>query len=524
MDIQERYDYESLRFFEIPKSLLIEELGEYDKSVWLYDLSNVLECYKIYHNGAMFNYGNKDGSTPSLLSYKKSASLVNKEARFMFARTPEIVVSNVSKEEENEEVINEQLSTMQSLIDNVLAANSFKSKVLKAGKDCLIGKRVAIMLNFNEETGISVNFVPATNFVYEVSSVDGETLTKIVTYTLIRTSSNSSNKRIFAKKYEMKEDGFCYVTERMYDGAGREIDDYEGKLEEVKTLFEYIPAFVILNDSLSGDLFGSSEISSLQEYEAYYSKMANADMDAERKSMYPIYYTVDASSSSSKSIDTAPGAYWDLATDQNSEKASQAQVGVVEPSMNYSEALDKTLKRIEDNMYTELDVPNTSTENLQGVVSSGKTLKALYWGLIMRCDEKFLVWKPALRFMAETIIEGCMLYPKVAALYVQGFKVPAFEFEIEVENIYPIPEDETEEKQTDIAQVNAQVMSKKAYMIKWRGLTPKQADEELKQIALEKQLLEESFYPNDYTQGGQGGQQQEEEEDDQEQDEEEDFV
>lgn len=499
MEQNERYEYESLKFFEIPKSLLTEELGEYDRAAWLYDLSQVIECYKIYHHGAMFAYGNRDGSLPSVLSYKKSASLVNKEARFMFARTPEIKVNNVSKEEENEETINKQLSTMQSLIDNVLDANSFKSKILKAGKDCLIGKRVAIMLNFNEDTGISLNFFPSTNFVYEVSNVDGETLTKIVTYTLVRTSSNSSNKRIFAKKYEMKEDGFCYVTERLYDGAGREIGDYKGKLEEVKTLFEYIPAFVILNDSLSGDLFGTSEISLLREYESYYSKMANADMDAERKSMYPIYYTVDASPSSSSSIDTAPGAYWDLATDQNSEKASQAQVGVVEPSMNYSEALDKTLKRIEDNMYTELDVPNTSTENLQGVVSSGKTLKALYWGLIMRCDEKFLVWKPALRFMAETIIEGCSLYPNVAFLYVSDFKMPSFEFEIDVENIYPIPEDETEEKQTDIAQVQAQVMSKKAYMIKWRGLTPRQADEELKQIALEKQLLEDSFYPNGFS-------------------------
>ena len=63
-------------------------------------------------------------------------------------------------------------------------------------------------------------------------------------------------------------------------------------------------------------------------------------------------------------------------------------------------------------------------------------------------------------------------------------------------DIYPLPEDEAEEKQIDMREVNAQVMSRKFYMTKWRGLTPEKADEELKQIALEKLMFEDSYFPS----------------------------
>ena len=71
--------------------------------------------------------------------------------------------------------------------------------------------------------------------------------------------------------------------------------------------------------------------------------------------------------------------------------------------------------------------------------------------------------------------------------------LPTVDYTIRVDNQYPLPEDEQEEKQTDLAEVNAQTMSKKAYMKKWRNLTDDEADEELRQIAKERELLEDSF-------------------------------
>ena len=46
----------------------------------------------------------------------------------------------------------------------------------------------------------------------------------------------------------------------------------------------------------------------------------------------------------------------------------------------------------------------------------------------------------------------------------------------------------------DISEVESKVMSKKAYMKKWRQLTDDEVLEELEQIALERQLLEDSSF------------------------------
>ena len=62
-----------------------------------------------------------------------------------------------------------------------------------------------------------------------------------------------------------------------------------------------------------------------------------------------------------------------------------------------------------------------------------------------------------------------------------------------MENL-PLPEDEAEEKQLDLAEVNAEVMSRKAYMQKWRLLSENEAERELMQIARERQILENATF------------------------------
>ena len=52
------------------------------------------------------------------------------------------------------------------------------------------------------------------------------------------------------------------------------------------------------------------------------------------------------------------------------------------------------------------------------------------------------------------------------------------------------------EKNIDLAEVESQVMSRKAYMKKWRSLTDDEVDDELKQIALERSMLEDMAFPD----------------------------
>lgn len=479
---------EVTNLLNIPPNIIKSELtGLYGANV-LRDMYEVIQLYNVYESGADYLRDSNLDYTPADLRYKTTRALIDKEARFLFSKSPEFWVDVNLNDKESRDANKKAATIYQTLVDNVLDANKFRSAILKAAKDCFISKRVALLFNINEETGIQISFLPSLEFVYDVDPNNAHILTKIVVFYGLNDEKSKADQRIYKKKYWM-DNGFCWYSEEIYDGMGTLVETVQS---ETKTRFDFIPAWVIVNDGLTGDLIGTSEIEQLMDYEAWYSRLAAADMDAERKGMNPIRYTVDASPESTKGLSISAGAFWDLSTDQNSAQERTAQVGVLDSPMSYTTALSTTLDRIKNTMYEQCAVPNVSPEALKGVVSSGKTLKAIYWDLIVRCEEKMLEWRPALQFLGKCIIEGCRLYPAAASLYIEE-SLPTIGYDIRVDNQYPLPEDEQEEKQVDLAEVNAQTMSKKAYMKKWRNLTDDEAEEELRQIAIERQILEDSY-------------------------------
>jgi len=209
--------------------------------------------------------------------------------------------------------------------------------------------------------------------------------------------------------------------------------------------------------------------------------------------MNPTRYAIDMEPESTKNLKSRPGEFWDLATNQNADKEN-AKVGILENSMNYSEPLKTTLDRIKTSAFEQVDVPNITLETMAGVITSGKSLKALYWSLIIRCKEKMKVWGPGLRLLVKTIIDGSYKYPNCIQQYISE---PLLEVACEVKIVqnHSLPEDEIEEMSIDLQNVESKTMSKKAYMQKWRGLTEEQVEEELRQIAMERQMIEDTFVP-----------------------------
>ncbi|NAT19750.1 hypothetical protein DC087_10105 [Clostridioides difficile] len=139
-------------------------------------------------------------------------------------------------------------------------------------------------------------------------------------------------------------------------------------------------------------------------------------------------------------------------------------------------------------MHEVLNIPLINNQDLKGMMTSGKSMKALYWQLITRCEEKMKSWGPALEWLIQAMIEMIEVYNIV--------KIPILDkdsYEVIVENQYPLQEDEDSEKLLDIQQVNAQAMSRKTFIKKWNNSNDDIADEELQQISIERQILEESF-------------------------------
>lgn len=497
--------------YQIPKNVIIEEMpGVYGSSL-TEELNALITYYNIYDYGAEFVPTTMKDYMGSTLKYKKCKSLIDKEARFMFSNPPNIKIV-VQQEEENDSAeynispetilraaetpddntAKKNEATLQDFIDSVLKSNLFSSKLIKAAKDCFIGKRVALFVNFNEN-GISLMFANSMEFVYDTDPETDE-ITKIVSFFIQEDNKNKNEQRFYKKKLEIKEDGYCYVSEGIYDGNGVL---KETITEEQNTLLPFVPAVVILNDGLTGDLLGDSEIDQLYDAESYYSKMANADMDAGKFNMNTIRYLLNVDPNTSEDLSVAPGALWDLSQDLGlGQDASGPSVGTLASDTSYAPALESTLKRLNQSMHNQVDVPDISAESLSGVITSGKTLKAIYWPLSSRVQEKMLEWGPKLEKVVRMIVEGAKIIPVSYVQYID--EIPDVEYEVNIQANSPIQEDETEEKQVALSEIGNNVLSRKSYLKRFYKMNDKEALSEIYQIAMEKRMIEDSYLDGMY--------------------------
>ena len=474
---------------DIPQ-VLIEKYTDGNINDIIAERRDIEKYYRIYRRGKDFIPDTAGGDyVPSHLRFKLTAQLIDKEARFMFAETPDIVAGTRGNQKHKSDATDadkKKIDLMQEYLNKVFEDNQFEDALVKAAKDCFVGKRVAGVLNFDNETdgtGITLTFLPSYEFDYKMSDDGANTLERFTTFSVITQNSNRQEVKILVKNFTL-DDKAVYVEEKIYNGNGDSVSTQTAKF---KTKLKEIPAFVFTNDGLLSDTKGQSEVELILNYEEDFSMLSNADKDSLRKSMHPIRYAVDMERGSTSNLSSSPGSFWDLASDQNNEKVFPS-VGLLESQMSYSEALKKTLERIKGFAHSQIEVPDLSSERMGGQIVSAKALKATYWPLIVRCKEKMKSWNPGLKFLARMMIEGGRLYPKAAKKYTEE-SIPEIEYEIKILPNYPLPEDEMEERQMDIVEVQAQTMSRKAYMQKWRELSDSEAQEELEQIAYETMLL-----------------------------------
>lgn len=446
------------------------------------ELLEIKQNYLDYKKGAEFYTEGSGGDyQPSDIRFKIAKTLIDKEARFMFSQTPDVMIQAVDTEQ------TKQAEQYQRLVDKVLKRCNFSRDLLQSAKDCFIGKRVACLVDFSEEDGIQTHFYNSLQFYYE-TEYGSDRLTKFISFENVNETKSNQDRMYLVNRYE-EINGTIYMSSILYNGVGKE---QEIVIAKHQIDLDYIPAVIILNDGTLEDKRGVSEIESLTEYESAYSRLGNGDIDSERKGMNPIRYTVDMNSQTTKNLSSGAGAYWDLKSEQNQNNASP-QVGTLAPSMNHTEPVKVTLDRLKTTMYNEVDVPNVSEETMQGTITSGKALKALYYPLTVRCDEKLKAWKPAIEFIVEAIIDLAVLNKSDAISFYVLTGLDEVQYNIEVEENYALMEDEQEEKESDLAEIAANARSRKSYIKKWRKSefkTDAQIDDELMQIAIENNMFD----------------------------------
>ena len=446
-----------------PMQMIAAELGGLYGSAVLEDIGKTIRLYQFYDGMG------QDWQVASGLDYKPAKKRVNyvkklikREAGFMFGRTPELNLRSDCADPD-------ALADAQKRISDVLDKSRFKNKLIQAARDCFIGRRVAVKLSGGFGREPRVSFRPSFEFVYSTAEDDCDTLQKIIFFYQVNNEPERDKQRLWKQKYFMR-DGRCILNEGIYDGFGRLLEGGS----DADTGLDFIPCYVIINEGLTGDLLGESDVAELIDLQNAYNRLNSDDADALRFNMFPQTVATDAKSESLEGIRISPGALVDLQTDPaviGDGNSRQAKLQKLESGFGYSERFEAAVNRTKNDMFDLLGVPNVGLEQLKGLMQSGKSMRALYWELISRCEEKWTSWEPALRWLAEAIL-------KMEAVYL-GADIPEGVY-VEIEHLYPILEDDFTEMTNDRQEVAAGLRSRASYILKW-GVAP-DADAELDRI------------------------------------------
>ena len=463
-----------------PMQMLVAELGGLYGSAVLQDISKTIKLYDFYDGKG------QDWETPAGLDYKPTKKRVNlvkklikREAGFMFGRTPELTFTSADESAD-------ALSDAQTVLDGTLRRSGFKNKLIQAGRDCFIGKRIAIKVSGGKDKDIRVSFRPSTEFVYSTMDDDCDVLSKIIFFYQVNDEAERDKQRIWKQKYYL-DNGRCILNEGIYDGYGRLLEGGQ----DADTGLDFIPCYVVINDGLTGDVMGESDVEELIDLQNAYNRLNSDDADALKFNMFPQTVATDVKAESLEAMQISPGALVDLQTDPATMGSGQAKLDKLESSFSYSERFEAAINRTKNDMFDLLSVPNVSLEQLKGLMQSGKSMKALYWELITRCEDKWASWEPALEWLGMTVL-------KMAAAY-QGLSFPE-DTSVHVEHLYPILEDDFDEMANDQQEVIHQLRSRMSYMKKW-GVAP-DPDAELRQIKVEETLFSDAFAALDNSEFG----------------------
>lgn len=445
------------------------------------ELIDIKRNYVIYKQGAGFTpEGAKGDYVPSQLKFKTSKNLIDKEARFMFSQTPDIKV--ISQDID----VDEMLKQYQSLIDKVIENNNLSKTLLQAAKDCFVGKRVACLIELSETEGILVRFYTSLQFYVE-REPGTEKITRFICFEKINEHTEKTGRLYLIKDYILSDDRVNVKT-AIFDGTGKELET----LISTQIELDEIPVVIITNDGTLEDKHGVSEIEDLEDFESAYNRLGNVDIDSLRKGANPVYVLVDMNPRTTKGLSLAPGSIWDIHGTQDNDNP-HPDAKILAPPMTHSEPTKTTLQRIRQAAHAAVDVPDISEEGLLSGITSFKALKALYYPLMVRCDEKMKTWIPALKKVFKTVITFALLEPElingIYAIALGGEKP----YDILIEQNYALLEDENEEKEIDLQEVQTKTMSVSSYLKKWRSddlRTEQQRDEEIMRIATEASMFD----------------------------------
>lgn len=417
--------------------------------------------------------------TPTREIRNLTKKLINKQGRFMTSIPPTLVLSSY-QDKPNREGIDKK----RAIIEQQLVDTKFWNKFGKAFLDCTIGKRVLLCMladvdNMGNPTGgVKFRFYTMPEFIYEYDENDIDILKKVqIAYQDKNTVGKIAKDQRWHKwTYEMREDNNCWATYEIVDGTnitaftvitnttddGKEEEQTVELKQEWNTGLQELPCKVVLNDGLTGDIRGASDIKDLMDMAMDYNRTMSDYRDALRFKMFEQPVFVDVKSSCLKDVKIAPNQIIDLKSDptlgDGTSNTSTAKAQMLSSTFNFQSAADSYLTSLKKDMYELMEQP--LPEALLNVPSA-KALKMIYYDLITRCEEKWRVWDEVLLW----VVHMFELYASLGVLQnVEDVDVLAIETIPSWSHNYPLPDDDETMRTVAMQEVEANVRSHKSYI------------------------------------------------------------
>lgn len=392
---------------------------------------------------------------PSQVIDNKIKPLINKQARFMFGKEPDILFKALDKEDK------ETCEELRQYIDAILNASKFWSNTMKAFRLATVTKRVMLRLEANPGQPVRLYYHDINDFNYEVDSDDITKLSKVI---LVRQDAETSSKEeseqlwnryIYYINKISDEKSSCYLRIETFKGNNLETPI---KIEESDTGLNKIPCWVICNEQSITSIYGQSDIKDLKILQDSYNRRLSDFNDSLRFLMFGQTAIIDATEDTVNACNIAPNTLMALKSIEDTEGNKQAKVQRVESNFTNSEPVLNFLDKLDKSMHEKLGIPHP--EQLKNIPSA-KALKYIYSELVARCEEKWHDWEPTIRSMIRLIVESCgkfNCYEDWDHQWDQLF------YNIVLNKNYPIPEDEEDQKRLAMEEVQNNVRSHRSYI------------------------------------------------------------
>jgi phage portal protein, SPP1 gp6-like len=456
--------------------------------------------------------------------------LIKKQARFMMGNAPELSFSPIQNGQD------EAAENKRILIDSILDNARFWSKASNALVDATVGKRVLMLLVANENEQIDIQFYSMPQFTYTVDPKNPSRLLAVdIVYQDERTKGMQTEAQLWHHyRYEMKsgasESGVaqalenveeeCWLTYALTDGEANqiymtedgsttikaslaklvEIEDNLGNkvevplkvLETAPTGLSQIPCRVILNEPLTNDIYGSSDVKELITIADNYNRTVSDMRDALKFKMFEQPVLIDASTASVKGMKIAPNALVDVKSDPASSIGSggnsrQAKVATISGSFNFLPAAQYYLDEAKKSMYELMDQP--LPEKVQNA-PSGIAMQFLFYDLMSRCDSKWIEWDAAISWLVQMLEEVLEKVNVDLGLLPQNI-ISSYQTltTLIIDHNYPLPSDEASAKEIAMSEVQNNVRSHQSYIEEFS--VKEKADKEWKRVLEEQAQLDE---------------------------------